>query len=84
MGYWTRANAEICLLATGGKPTAIYKSPSDRGRKNNETFQKPAEVRDTWLNFVVMPHIELYAANCDGWSSWGNQLKGRHDVQEQI
>jgi N6-adenosine-specific RNA methylase IME4 len=26
MGYWTRANPEMCLLATKGKPKRISKS----------------------------------------------------------
>jgi N6-adenosine-specific RNA methylase IME4 len=53
MGRWTRANAELCLLATKGKPKRInasirqiIKSPIQ------EHSRKPVEVRDRIVSLL--------------------------------
>jgi len=79
MGYWTRANAEICLLATKGSPkrvsSAVHQVVDAKIMKHS---QKPDEVRDRIVKLVGdLPRIELFARQTkDGWVSWGNQLEG--------
>jgi len=77
MGYWTRQNAELCLLAKRGTPSRRDKSISSivispRGRHS----QKPEEVRRKILRICGnLPRIELFArSKTPGWDIWGNEL----------
>lgn len=78
LGFWTRGNAEICLLATKGKPK----------RKSNKISQliitpiekhskKPDIVRDKIIELVGdLPRIELFARQkTEGWDIWGNEVE---------
>ena len=77
MGYWTRSNAEICIIATKGKITRqsssvhqIIDTPIE------EHSKKPDCVRDKIIELVGdLPRIELFARNkTPGWDSWGNEI----------
>nr|BAR29237.1 site-specific DNA-methyltransferase (adenine-specific) [uncultured Mediterranean phage uvMED]BAR29279.1 site-specific DNA-methyltransferase (adenine-specific) [uncultured Mediterranean phage uvMED]BAR29337.1 site-specific DNA-methyltransferase (adenine-specific) [uncultured Mediterranean phage uvMED]BAR29390.1 site-specific DNA-methyltransferase (adenine-specific) [uncultured Mediterranean phage uvMED] len=77
MGTWTRANAELCLIATKGKPKrinagvhSIIDTPIERHSK------KPDEVRDKIVELVGdLPRIELFAREkVKGWDCWGNEV----------
>jgi N6-adenosine-specific RNA methylase IME4 len=69
MGYWTRANAEHCLLATRGSPRRQAKdvrrlivSP------RREHSRKPDETRTRIERLVDGPYIELFArTRAPGW-----------------
>jgi N6-adenosine-specific RNA methylase IME4 len=94
MGFWTRANAEICLLATKGKPKRISAkvhqviiSPIE------EHSKKPNEIRKRIVDLIGdLPRIELFARQkTDGWDVWGNEvnsdiklLENGDDVKSQI
>ncbi len=79
MGYYTRANNEICLLATKGKSLKRYSrsvrqvilSPIEQHSK------KPDEIR-TRIETLFgggLSKIELFARqNADGWDCWGNEV----------
>ena len=75
MGRWTRANGELCLIATKGKPKRV-----DAGvhsvimSKIQKHSQKPAEARERIVNLLGdIPRIELFAReSTDGWDYWGN------------
>lgn len=76
-GYWTRANAELCLLATKGNPKRISKSvrqiiDAPIGRHS----EKPAETRTRIVELMGdLPRIELFArTRTDGWDCWGNEV----------
>ena len=77
LGYWTRANAEICLLGTRGKPQRIAKNigqvvTAPRGVHS----AKPPIIRNMIQALVPGPYLELYARDrADGWLSWGNELE---------
>ena len=82
MGRWTRANAELCLLATRGSPTRIdagVRSVIDAPILRHS--EKPAEVRDRIVQLMGdLPRIELFArgvseffSRTDGWDTWGNE-----------
>ena len=77
MGRWTRANAELCLIATKGKPKrinaavhSIIDTPIERHSK------KPSVVRDKIVELVGdLPRIELFAREkVKGWDCWGNEV----------
>lgn len=78
MGYYTRANAEYCLLATRGKVlerkshsvSSVVLSHIERHSK------KPDEVRDRIVKlFGDLPRIELFAREqANGWDCWGNEV----------
>ena len=77
VGYWTRANNEICILATKGKPKRISKNVdrlvvADR----REHSRKPDCVRDRIIELCGnLPRIELFAREkADGWDSWGDEI----------
>lgn len=78
MGFWTRGNAEICLLATRGNPhrqsASVHQfiiSPVEKHSK------KPDEVRDKILTLAGdLPRIELFARQATpGWDVWGNEVE---------
>jgi len=76
-GFWTRSNAEICILATKGQPKRIDCSISQvilskrRGhsRKPDEAYVKIEKLLGN------LPRIELFARTKRyGWDAWGNQV----------
>jgi N6-adenosine-specific RNA methylase IME4 len=76
-GYWTRANPELCLLFTRGKPQRV-----DRGVRKllmaprREHSRKPDEQYDRIERLVAGPYLELFARQSrPGWTSWGNQAE---------
>ena len=76
LGFWTRANTEICLLGTFGNPRRISKSVGQAilAPKGHHSA-KPPEIRDRIRQLVPGPYLELYARkHADGWLSWGDQL----------
>lgn len=85
MGFWTRANAEICIIATKGKPKRISAkvhqviiSPIE------EHSKKPDETRKRIVELMGdLPRIELFARQkTDGWDIWGNELENDIDLLE--
>lgn len=78
MGFWTRSNAEICLLATRGHPkradNSIHQlivSPIEAHSK------KPEEARDKIVALMGdVPRVELFARQTSpGWRAWGNEVE---------
>ncbi len=77
MGNWTRANAEICLIATKGSPKPISHSVHQViDSKIREHSRKPNEVRDRIVRLMGdIPRIELFARDkIEGGDSWGNKV----------
>ncbi len=85
LGYWTRSNAEICLLAVRGKPKRISKkvfqlivSPLQ------EHSKKPEEARRRIVELMGnLPRIELFARQqSPGWDVWGNEVESSLDMEK--
>jgi len=81
MGSYTRANAEILLIATkkGIKAKDIIKSHAVHQiiiSRVEEHSKKPDIVRDKIVELVGdLPRIELFARQyADGWDCWGNEV----------
>ena len=78
MGYYTRANAEYCLLATKGKvlerkshsvSSVIISHIEQHSKKPDETRKRIVEL------FGDRPRIELFARQyAGGWDCWGNEV----------
>lgn len=79
MGYYTRANVEICLLATKGKPLKRLskKVHSIIESKIEHHSKKPDIVRDKILElFGNLSRVELFARKqTDGWDVFGNEVE---------
>jgi len=75
MGYWTRANAEICLLATKGSPVRLNADVHQIVQTpRQEHSKKPDEVRARIERLVPGPYLEMFCRDPrDGWDAWGNQ-----------
>lgn len=75
MGYWTRANSEVCLLATRGKPKRLN-ADVRQGiiEPRRQHSRKPDCVPGRIERLVAGPYVELFARTTRlNWDSWGNQ-----------
>lgn len=77
MGSWTRANSELCLLATKGKPkrvSASVHSVVDTPIEGHS--KKPDLVRERIVELCGdIPRIELFARQeSEGWDIWGDEV----------
>lgn len=83
LGHWTRANNEICLLATKGKPKRVSKSVHQVVYEPlREHSRKPDCVRERIVELCGdLPRIELFAREeVSGWDCWGNEVnKGENN-----
>ena len=77
LGYWTRGNSEICLLAKRGKPkrrsAGVHQfiiSPVE------EHSKKPDVTRDKIIELAGdLPRVELFARQkAPGWDVLGNEV----------
>lgn len=86
MGYYTRANNEICLLATKGKSLKRINRNVEQVILSpiREHSRKPDEIRERIVNlFGDLPRVELFARNTtDGWDVWGNEVECDIDLTE--
>ena len=75
-GFWTRANPELCLLATRGRPQRISRSVRQLilGPRRAHS-QKPEEIYERIETLVPGPYLELFARQTkEGWDCWGDQV----------
>ena len=78
IGYWTRANAEFCVLATKGKPKRMAKNVHQVIVSHiEEHSKKPDEARRRIVRLMGdLPRIELFARQKSaGWDVWGNEVE---------
>jgi N6-adenosine-specific RNA methylase IME4 len=76
MGFWTRSNTEVCLLATKGRPRRLAAdvqqviiSPL------REHSRKPDEIYPRIERLIAGPYVELFARHrWPGWTAWGDEL----------
>jgi len=87
LGYHTRANPEMCLLATRGKglrrcdnsvPQLVIAPRSEHSRKPDEVHQRIERL------YGNVPRVELFARRpMLGWDVIGNEIDGQ-DIGEAI
>jgi len=82
MGYWTRANSEVCLLATRGKPKRIHADVRQSIiSPRREHSRKPDGIHDRIERLVAGPYLELFGRQKrSGWDVWGNQTDKFREV----
>ena len=89
IGYYTKSNGEVCLLATKGNPHKFVKDNSISQivmTKRTKHSQKPSEIRNKIVQLLGdRLRIELFARkpetliedpSWEGWDVWGNEVKG--------
>ena len=94
LGYWTRKDAEICLLGIKGSPKRLNADVREgiltERRKHSE---KPAEIYRRIERLVSGPYMELFARKAHlGWNRWGNDptlavpppIRGRSDPAGKV
>lgn len=77
LGYYTKANAEICLLATRGSIPPKERTLQQVHRARIEKHsKKPHLFREQIVRlFGDLPRIELFSREkIIGWDAWGNQI----------
>ena len=86
LGFWTRSNPEICIIATKGRPKrmskrvhSVVETPIEKHSK------KPDIVRDRIVQLMGdVPRIELFAREKHpGWICIGNEINGM-DIRESL
>lgn len=84
LGSWTRSNAEVCLLATRGRPRPVsHRVHSVVISPRRRHSQKPDEVRERIVELMGnVPRLEMFARSCaPGWDVWGNEVKNSIELQ---
>ncbi|MBA7673680.1 hypothetical protein ES703_81883 [subsurface metagenome] len=92
IGYYTKSNAEVCLLATRGDAHKLVKDNSISQMimaPKTEHSRKPTIVRERIVQMLSdLPRIELFARQkIEGWDCWGNEVESSIDllgIQEMV
>ncbi len=77
LGYYTRSNAELCLIATKGTIKRMSKSVKQVcDARIQEHSKKPDEIRERITDLVGdLRRVELFARQeTEGWDCWGNEV----------
>lgn len=83
IGYYTKSNCEVCLIAVKGKPIKISNSISSVLIAPREAHsKKPDIVRDRIVELCGdIPRIELFSRHkVQGWDTWGNEVPNDVDL----
>ena len=75
-GAWTRANSEVCLLATKGTIQRLDASISQIVESPIEEHSKKPDVVRELIERLVgkLPRVELFCRHpAEGWDVWGNE-----------
>lgn len=76
LGYWSRANPEMCLLGTLGAPPRLDRNVRQTiFAPRREHSRKPEEAVRRLERLAPGPGAELFArTRRPGWDCWGNQV----------
>ena len=77
-GYWTRANAELCLLGTKGCPKRQARNIHQVILSRREEHSKKPEEARRRIEALLgdLPRVELFARRpAPGWDVWGNLVE---------
>jgi site-specific DNA-methyltransferase (adenine-specific) len=96
MGYYTRSNVELCLLAKKGKGVTalVHDIHSVVDHQIMKHSKKPPIIRKNIVRlFGDLPRIELFARkpdllfdaeNYEGWDVWGNEVESDIDLTDNV
>ncbi len=73
LGYWSRANVELCLLGVRGKPKRTGRDVRQLlVEPVREHSRKPEKFYSSAERLVSGPYIELFSrTERPGWTTWG-------------
>ena len=76
LGYWTRGNPEMCLLATKGRPKRIHKDVAQLVVSERRRHSEKPLLHKEIERLVDGPYIELFARQkpYENWDYWGNEV----------
>jgi len=77
MGFWTRSNTEVCLLAIKGHPQRKARNIHQLVITPVEQHSKKPDIVYNKIEELMgdLPRIELFARQKkDGWDTWGNEI----------
>lgn len=86
MGYWTRSNAEFCILATRGSPkrqsAGVHQVIVSHIEEHSKKLQ---EARERIVQLMGdVPRIELFARQkTPGWDVWGNEVESDIEMESR-
>ena len=76
LGYWTRSNSEVCLLATRGKPKRLSGNVRQAIIEPRREHSRKPDIHGRIESLVSGPYLELFARQeRPGWTVWGNQTE---------
>lgn len=80
LGYWSRANTEMCLLGVRGKPKRVERNVRQLiVSPRREHSRKPTEFYSSAERLVNGPYAELFSRETrPNWDSWGREA-GKFD-----
>ena len=87
IGYYTKSNAEVCLLGVKGKPIKVSDAISSIVMcPRQEHSKKPDMVREAIVDLCGdIPRIELFARErTPGWDVWGNEVECTVDLFSDV
>jgi N6-adenosine-specific RNA methylase IME4/transposase-like protein len=86
MGYYTRANPELCLLFTRGNPKRLSKAVRQLViAPVREHSRKPDEIYTHIEALTTAPYLELFARQAQpGWIALGNEIDGQSLSQSLV
>ena len=76
-GSWTRANSELCLIATKGSITRLDATISQVIETPIEEHSRKPAITYELIERLVgkLPRIELFCRQpYEGWDAWGNEI----------
>ena len=85
VGWYTKSNAEVCLIGVKGKAPKVSNSISSIVEtKRSKHSRKPSIIRQKIVEFCGdIPRIELFAREkIEGWDAWGNEVPS--DIQMNL
>lgn len=76
LGFWSRGNAEICLLGKRGKPKRINNDVSQIIEAPVTQHSRKPDVQYERIEHLLNgPYLELFGRSPRvGWTVWGNQV----------
>lgn len=73
-GFWTRSNAELCLLATRGHPKRLHADVSQIVLEPRRQHSRKPDIYDRIERLLPGPYVEIFARRTrPEWASWGDQ-----------
>jgi N6-adenosine-specific RNA methylase IME4 len=74
LGYWTRSNSEVCLLATRGKPNRLHADVRQAIIEPAREHSRKPRIHQRIERLVAGPYLEMFARQRQpGWTVWGNE-----------